>query len=142
ELASAVEKVDRPQHVVVHVLQQDDVVVVDPVDLLAEEGADDLAQRDDGTAKLEKPAPDVEQSLLDRGLVLVLLTEDEVLELLDPLFGLVDAVEVAVDDLVEQHIDEEADVAFFGMGTVKPLAGIVDRPRLPGALVFSHGDDP
>src|SRR5205823_4004971 len=57
QLPTAVEEVDRPQHVVVDVLQEDHVVVLDPVDLLAQEGSHHLTQRDD-------PSPSVSRTVM------------------------------------------------------------------------------
>src|SRR5258706_1396712 len=96
--------------------------LVHPVELSAHELGEDLSQRDDGPPENEELAADVEQLLLHFALVGKLLAEDPVLELFEVVLGPISGVEVAVDQLVEEDVEEKPWAGGVRSGPLEALA--------------------
>ena len=86
-------------------------------------------------------AAKLEHLLLDVDLFGIVI-EDFVLELLDAVFGIVERDEVAIDDVVENQMNDRADRR---LGLVEPIAVDSRRSGIPhfaAAAALADGDDP
>jgi hypothetical protein len=102
----------------------------------------DVAQGDHRSPEHQEATADVEQLLLDDALVGHVFGEDVLLQLFQDVLGPVGGVEVAVDDLVEQDVQQEAGAQLGRVGAVEPGPGLLDGPSDRLVVVLADADEP
>ncbi len=133
------DEIGDPERVVVDVLHQDDRVRSDPVDLPAQEGGDDLAQRRRGPAESDQTAAESEDLLRDR--VMALVAEHDLLDVVESFVDEVGDAEVRVDDHVEQRPQRTAEVVVVAVES-NPFEASLDLSEVHRPDTIEWIDEP